>query len=244
MIRRILFLCAVSSAAALAGCEDGDVTRPVPSETVTIVFQDGGSPYASYYGTRDATLKDGPHPELANGNFGHLAVDTLGAVELPGGIWERRLLVRFDLSPITDCSAVVGARLKISFVAVDTNRTIALAAYEATVPAAIPASWDEGSGGLAGGVSWRTVDGSYPWDTPGGDIVALLDTREARADSSVVFELPAERVSAWLRDPALNHGVLVVPVGPSSQRYVLAYLRETPHIRRRPELSIEYVRAG
>lgn len=244
MIRRTLITCA-AAAAVLAGCGDNDVTRPVaPADTISVVFQDGFSPASSYYGTRDAILKDGPNPQLLNGNFGHLPVDTLGVVWLAGGLWERRLLVRFDLSSITDCSAVISARLRLSLEALDTSLAVTLAAYEATVPPAVPGSWHEGSGGVAGGVSWQTVDGSYPWNTAGGDVLGFLDLRLVGADSTVVFELPPERVNLWLNAPALNHGVLVVPGGHLSERYLLAYMRETPDIRRRPQLSIVYARGG
>lgn len=238
---RMIFAAAL--ALLLAGCGDDTVVDP-GSDTTTVAFRDGISPSLSYYGTRDAILKDGPSYGIRNGNFGDIPADTLGVVSLAGGIYERRLLARFDLTSITSCAAIYSARLTIHVDPVDTNRTVYLYAYEATVPPAIPGSWIEGTGDENSGASWLTVDGSYPWSSPGGNAVDLMAEGEVRADTTVSFDLPADRVMRWIKYPSTNHGVLIVPGISIGDRYLIARMRETPDIRLRPELVVRYRKSG
>jgi hypothetical protein len=225
------------------GC--GDDTIVVPgADTTTVTFQDGISPSITYYGTRDAMLKSSPDPDVRYGNFGDEPQDSLGVVRLGQGLYARRLIISFDLTSITSCSALYSARLTIHIEPVDTNKTIGLYAYEATVPPAILGSWTEGTGAEYSGVSWMTVDGSYAWTTPGGDVLDLMDERTVRADTTVSFDLPTDRVKRWIDYPLTNRGVLITTGIAIGEEYVIAYMRENVDIRLRPELTVKYRKSG
>lgn len=230
-----------------AGCgEDSGLPPPQNSErdTLEVTFQDGVDPYGAYFGTRDAVIKNGPKPEFIDGNFGAVALDTLGTVFTGSDYYERRLLVRMDLSDLSGCSAVLDARLtlRIESQLVD---SLVLEAYEVEVPQVIPGSWKEGTGGLFEGVSWRAADGVTPWLTPGGDIpYAPVDEQTVRADSVVTFSLPGALVLRWIRNPSSNHGVLIKASYTTGERFVLAYLRESNTAADRPMLEILYFKSG
>lgn len=240
-IRRIIL--AGAAAALLAGCEDDTIVVPTP-DTTTVAFQDGISPSITYYGTRDAMLRNSPEYAVRHGNYGNLPWDTLGAVSNGPGLYARRMILRFDLTSITSCAALYSARLTIRIEPADTNKTIYLYAYEATVPPAIPASWTEGTGGLDQGVSWETVDGSYPWFLAGGDALGLMDEIAVRTDTTAVFDLPADRVMRWIQNPSTNHGVIIVSGIAIGEEYLIAHMRESADIRLRPELVVKYRKGG
>jgi hypothetical protein len=245
MTRDLLILsAAVAILAALSGgCSEDGTTGPAP-DTITVIFRDGSQPDEYYYGTRDAVLKDGPTTELINGNFGLRDVDTLGAVALSETIYERRLILRFDMSTVSDCASVYSAHLTLSISPGDTS-AIELAAYEADVPPAVPVSWAEGTGGTAGGVSWQTVDGTYPWTAEGGDyLTPVMDIESVRGDTTVTFELPADRVWRWMKYPQTNHGILVMPLESGEEGFMRVYMRESADPRLRPELVVRYRKSG
>jgi hypothetical protein len=236
----------LSAAAALAvlagtGC-DSSSTGPGETDTVTVVFRDGSSPLPTYLGTSDAVIKNGPYYATRNGNYGTRPVDTLGVVDTDGLLYEQRMLVRFDLTSITDCGTVVSAILTLSVTPEDTNRTIWLDAWEATVPEIYPSSWVEGF--LDEGVSWETLDGVSEWTTEGGDVLGLMDSKEVKADTVVTFELDPVRVETWIKMERKNHGVLLRTRPSGEEAFLHAYMRESAAAALRPELYIRYVKGG
>ena len=118
MIKKALIHLAGPAAAValLAGIGCDSTTGPPPgnSDTVTVVFRDGAEPLPSYTGTRDAVIRDGPSVAMRTRNEGSSPLDTLGNVSIGESLYERRLLLRFDLTSITDCGTVTGALLTIS----------------------------------------------------------------------------------------------------------------------------------
>jgi hypothetical protein len=245
MKRKTLINIMLSAAAAAlflsAGCSDNS-TSPGGSDTVTVVFRDGASPIPSYLGTRDAVIKNGPGYDAQSGNYGTRPVDTLGIVNRGTTLFEQRLLLRFDMTSITDCGSLTSAVLTISVTPADTNHTVWLDAYEATVPATYPGSWVEGF--IDEGVTWRTVDGTFDWNSAGGDILDLLDTKEARADTVVTFELDAAVVENWVKRPWENHGVLIIPRTAGDAAFLYVYMRENTIVPLRPELHVKYLKGG
>ena len=245
MMRRTLLLCLVSAGTALllACCSDGPTAPPEP-DTLRAVFRDGTDPFGGYYGTRDAVIKDGPSPALYLTNFGTRPLDTLGVVDLAGSLYERRLLVRFDLSSISSCAEVVEAALTLHVMPEDTA-ALELLAFEATVPGLVPLSWAEGTGGFQQGVSWTTVDGTASWNSEGGDFfLSAMDARTVRGDSSVTFELDGGTVRSWIVEPGTNHGVLVMDGGGAGERFLRVNMREAADPSRRPRLVIRYRPGG
>jgi len=223
------------------GCGDDPTAPPAGTDTLTVTFRDASEPYPSYLGTRDAVIKDGPDVARRSENNGMRTVDTLGVTDIDGLLYDQRLLIRFDLTSITDCGSVTDATLTLSVTPADTNDTIMLYAYEATVPESYPGNWDEGS--LAGGVSWDYIDGVSAWDTPGGDVIGLMDSKSVRTDTTVTFELEPARVERWIKIPPANRGLLIAPDSPGAA-FVHVWMREAMEVSRRPVLKVKYVKGG
>ena len=240
-----LILCAAAVPALLAGygCGSNSTGPPDNTDTVTVIFRDGASPLPSYTGTSDAVIKDSHAWLTRSGNYGYRTVDTLGVVDIGGSLYEQRLLVRFDLTSITDCGTVISAFLTISVTPVDTSRTILLEAWETTVPATYPGSWVEGTP-TSDGVSWEYLDGVSDWTAAGGDVLELMDSREVRADTVVTFELDPARVQAWIKMEWQNHGMLLRPRTSGQVAFLYAHMRESAAAALRPELYVKYVKGG
>jgi len=241
---RIVLSSLCFSIAALAGCADDTVVIPIPplADTVTAVFQDGVMPDALYRGTRDAFLKNGPSNELRNGNFGTVEADRIGSIDIGGDLYETRLIIKMDLSSITDCSEVVSARLTIfgDYAAPD---SITLAAFRVIRPAWN--TWVEGIGGVTQGVSWTTIDGTAPWNVEGGDFdPAVLDETTVRSDTCATFSLPPALVNGWILHPEANHGIIIGSCDLSRESFAFIRARETAKSSWRPRLEIIYLRGG
>jgi len=247
MKKTLLYLIYIATAAAamtaVVGCTDNNTGPPGSSDTLTVIFRDGAEPLPSYTGTRDAVIRDGPSLAMRTRNDGTAPLDTLGIVSIGAGLYERRMLLRFDLTSITDCGSVTGAMLKISVEPEDTNRTVWLDAWEATVPATYPGSWVEGF--LHEGVSWLYVDeGVSPWTEPGGDHLGLMDSRPVKTDTTVIFELDAARVETWIKVPSSNDGLLLIPRTGGQEAFLHVFMRESAAVGLRPELTVRYLKGG
>jgi hypothetical protein len=244
MTRGILLVPMISLClAALAGCGN-DETAPTPgsSDTIRVAFQDGVSPSASYSGTTDAVLKDDPDAAVANANFGTASSDTLGSVLLSTAFYERRLIIRMNISSITSCSAVVSARLSIH-VAPPAPDSLTLEAH--LVNMVSWKQWIEGSGGTATGVSWSTIDGSVPWQVWGGDFyTSPIDEQTVSGDSVVTFSLSPKLVLEWIQHPSSNHGMIIKTADVSRARSTTVFEREFVGGARRPRLEIAYLPGG
>jgi hypothetical protein len=239
----LIYLILFGAAVVLSGIGcDSSTTAPGESDTITVAFRDGASPLPSYTGTRDAVIKDSPDHTARNGNYGTRPSDTLGVIDIGGSPFEQRMLVKFDLTSITDCGTLTGATLTINITPTDTSDTIWLDVYEATVPATHPKSWVEGF--LDNGVSWLTVDGDFNWTAEGGDVLGLLASKEVKADTVVTFDLDAAVVEDWVKRPWINHGVLIRPRTSGDEAFVYVYMRETTATSLRPELYIKYIKGG
>jgi hypothetical protein len=250
--RGALLLCALILSAIAAGCSDSnDVVKPAGQDTLTVAFQDLVSPSMIYAGTSDAILKDGPATQFRNGNFGAVAYDTIGVVCLGSYDYERRLILRMDISSIKSCSKVIRATLKIHTNTANWRELVAF-----SVPPDAVDSWIEGIGGLGAGVSWTTVDGGVPWAKAGGDCSpAALDTSSVEYDSTGTFALPPALVLGWIKNPASNHGMIVRSLyAPSIARsadgrlepasvpaFATVFTREYSEARLHPRLEIVYL---
>jgi hypothetical protein len=227
---------------ALAGCSDDEVAPQGPVDTIRVAFQDGVSPSASYRGTADAVLKDDPNPATANTNYGAASSDTLGSAPLSAAFYERRLIVRMDISSITDCSSVVSARLSICVVP-PVPDSLTLRAHLVNMPGW--KQWTEGFGGAANGASWATIDGTDPWQSPGGDFfIAVIDEQTVSSDSVVTFVLSPALVMEWIRNPSSNHGIVIKTTDVTRSRHTTVFQREYGNAIRRPRLEIAYLPGG
>jgi hypothetical protein len=245
MPRILICLAALFCLVALIGCSDDEhiTIPPLPSpETLTVSFQDGVSPNASYGGTQDAILENGPANEFRNGNFGTMPFDTIGSVRLGAALYERRLIIKMDLSLITDCSRVLTASLSMR-IAPPAPDAVPFEAHR--VDLLSWQKWVEGDGGVFRGVSWTTLDGAVPWANEGGDYeVAAFDQETASGDSTVTFALPPTLVRNWIKQPATNHGVIVKGTEPSSGLSVIVFMRECSRAAWRPRIDVTYIKGG
>jgi hypothetical protein len=241
-LARFAWVCAI---VALFGCSKGDdtvVPGAAAPETLSVFFQDGVSPVVSYRGTEDAVLKNGPTNEFRNGNFGTMEFDTVGVCRLGERSYERRLIVRMDLSRITNCSKVLAAKLSLRVVppAADAIRIEAhrvdLASWQ---------EWIEGTGGVFGGVSWTTLDGTAPWKTEGGDYEALpFDQTTASTDSTLILSLPPSVAAGWIEQPGTNHGIIVKAADAFVERPLVVFMREYGRPDWRPRFDLTYIKGG
>jgi hypothetical protein len=243
-IAPIIASCALCLLAA-AGCGENQILPPVTQrDTLRVAFQDGLQPNDSYFGTRDAVIKDGPTNAFYDGNFGTSPLDTLGIVPLGSALYERRLFLRMDLSGLAGCSAILDARLTLR-IEPHVADSLVLELYGAEVPPSLPGSWVEGNGFVYEGVSWETADGTTAWTTPGGDFsYPPLDVQTVRADTAVTFELPGTVVLNWIRFPYMNNGVLIRSRYTGNGRYLLVHLRESGAAAYRPKLELAYFKSG
>jgi len=244
MIRRTFLLAVSLCLAGFAGCDTNDriVIPAAPPDTVRVSFQDGSLPDASYHGTSDAILKDGPRIDWRNGNFGAVSSDTIGFAALSSGIFERRLIIMMDLSSIQNCSQVLSASLSIRIVPPVTD---AMEIEVHRVMLADYVEWMEGFGGPAAGVSWTTIDGGVPWIAEGGDFDgAILDQKTVSNDTLVIFSLSPIVVRGWILKPDSNHGVIIKAADTSPQTHAIVFLSEYDAAAWRPRLDITYLRGG
>ena len=243
-MRRALSLCALLICIVAAGCGNDDhvINPPIHIDTLTAAFQDGVSPSPAYGGTLDAILKDGPTSSFREWNFGSTPFDTIGVVQLGTNLYERRLILKMDLSQITGCSKVIEATLSIH-VRPPGLDSLTLEAYRVLRPAGN--SWVEGIGGPGAGVSWTTVDGGEPWTTAGGDHDPTpLDMKTISTDSVFTFSLPPALVLTWIKQPPTNHGVIIASADPMLARSTTLFLRESDRAYRRPSMRIIYLKGG
>lgn len=244
MRRSAAACCAALLAAVLGGCADNDTVYPdgTAAETVRVAFRDGALPTLAYNGTRDAVIKDGPTIDFRNGCFGTEDADTIGAAVLGGSTYERRLLVKMDLSSITDCGSVVAASLSIRIEAPPAD-SLAIEMLRITRPSYSP--WVEGTTGAATGVSWTTVDGAEPWLIEGGDTDGIVLARARIAgDTTVVLRIPPAVAESWIDAPAGNNGLVLRAAYPGLARSGRVRSRESAAAADRPRMDIAYLRGG
>jgi hypothetical protein len=245
MARNLSYLTMLFCLAGLIGCGDDDsivIPTPTPAETLTVSFQDGNLPNPSYSGTRDAVLKDGPTNDFRNGNFGAAPFDTVGFMSLGGATYERRFIIKMDLSSLTDCSRVLAAGLTIRIIPPVPDE-ISLEAHRVNL--LDWKTWVEGSGGIFAGVSWTTLDGTAPWDGEGGDYdIPAFDQETVSNDSTVTFPLPTTLVRTWIKQPATNEGVIITRSETPGAQSLILFMRESDQAAWRPRIDVTYIKGG
>lgn len=173
---------------------------------------------------------------------------------------ERRTLLRFDIAASVPANAVITSAaltVRVDRGIADGNlfglHRVTAAWHEG--PALPEEPGGEGTEPQAGDVTWSfrafgtTPTNGAAWSTAGGDFVpqASSQTALSRTGAFTFASTPqmVGDVTAWLQDPAMNHGWIVVATDPmfSGSAKRLAS-REAPDVASRPTLHITYSVCG
>jgi glucose/arabinose dehydrogenase len=166
----------------------------------------------------DATLYEDAEGDVANGSGEHLYFGKTGAAGSPP---LRRALVKFDLTPIPPNASIESVSLTLEINNVPFGSQAGQAALHR-----VTASWGEGASVASGeggqGGPAQTGDATwqhrfYPgttWTSDGGDFEPVASAEEGYGfnPETLVFSSTASLVadvSAWVQDPAANHGWLL-----------------------------------
>lgn len=205
----------------------GAAAEPAP-EPATLVFQGGVD---GYEGAIDATL-DAWSPETAYGDAAELR---LAYSRPPKVTTQMAPVLRFDLALLPREAQVVDAQLKLYLLATAQND------LRGEVHRLLR-TWDERT------VSWAQPAAGETWGAAG----ALLPGLDHDARSYALQRLQAgqrwytfdvtDLVDGWVRDPAANHGLIVLAQAGDSQGNVQARFASREHANSalRPQLLVSY----
>lgn len=198
------------------------VTVNDPSTPITVSFQDGVSPVASYAGTRDATISSSEPASHLGGENG-LDVD---------GSPDKATLLKWDLLDIPAGSEVQAATITV-YVTGRTSDT-----YEIYAAAR---DWDETT------VSWLESAAGVAWQVPGAQgvsdrdsvIIGTLSAANTGLNTYILNAAGLALVQQWIDDPASNRGIMI-------QDYVASngmdfHARESATAANRPKLNVTVV---
>jgi hypothetical protein len=209
----LLFLALIASGACVA-----DVVQLTPS--------------------RDNTLYENEAGSVSNGSGAFLFT---GRVGLDGDNLLRRALVAFDLSGVPQDAVIDAVELRLTITKAPSGAIPNNASLHA-----VQRSWGEGTSNAMGNEGTGTVAQAgdatwlhafYPdtgWNVPGGDYAEAASAVAAFGNGSsetLTFasteELVAD-VQAWVKNPALNHGWILIGDEANSENARRLASRECP----------------
>ena len=234
------------------------ITTTAPNIFIN-VFQDG---FLGYTGTRDADMRGNAQnptgPPIREWNQGKQEVVRTGR-RVPHKSTDEiyRSLLKFDLTALTDPSAVLNAYLELtSTTHGDANENVFFNASNSLYTVLRP--WGEGTGltraPAQGEVSWTYAAFPVPWAIPGAGsasdnapnadhmaspLVQKIVTNQAGYHTVWSSEAFVELVKLWIERPDLNHGLLLRADDESLQHPLVIASRENADILMRPRLVIE-----
>jgi hypothetical protein len=194
---------------------------------ITLEFQDGMSPTASYAGTSDASISE-EQPTSNWGTANDLLID--GDDPVASGL-EKSTLLKWDLSAIPTNSIVQSASMTINVTNSSNN------SYELFK---IKKAWEENK------VSWDLYDGLNKWQTPGAKgaedrediILASLLAYWEGFHTITLNAAGIDLVQSWVNNPAFNYGFILA--NQSSSNGIDFSSREDTTATKRPRLTITY----
>lgn len=206
--------------------------RPTPAAQVTLAP------------IKDATLFEEGALSNGAGSFlfaGATAAQNSGAV--------RRALLAFDVAGSVPAGATItGARLTLTV-------TMSVAGPQPMTLHRLLADWGEGTANapnaegmgapaVVGGATWvERVFDDQPWSSAGGDFVADASASATVANTgtaSWTSEIVAADVQAWLDDPSLDFGWILIGNESSETTAKRFGSRELPQAGNRPRLVVDY----
>lgn len=207
-----------SGSAAVAGKGQPFKAEPM---VFTRHYQDGVSPDRAYAGTRDTQISQVDPSQ----NLGAAAVLEADGDETGGK--SLVALLKWDLSSIPPSSVIRSVELTLYI-----DGTAKGLSYEIH---AVRRPWGETE------ATW-----TRPWAKPGAkdrsdrgaDLVGAIAPREHGHYTLIFTDAGVALVQAWVRDPRVNHGVLIAN-DLNSDGFKFAS-REAAKLERRPRLSVTY----
>ncbi len=198
----------------------------VSAEAATIVFQEGLNGYS---GTADTNIFDGASTKNYGGNdqmYTRYNSNSGGSFGYDMSREGRNVLLRFDdldsvLSGQTVTSASITLTLSAAAVGGGSEATAVLFAYE------MLETWNEGTGtgssGKTGTASWDDSVDATAWQIAGAkgsddrNLTPVFTSSEFNiggaggvvAGDTLVLDLPADLVQAWIDAPSGNAGLLI-----------------------------------
>jgi hypothetical protein len=169
--------------------------------TVVAMFQDGVFPDAGYRGTRDTYLSE----QLPDANYGtnsQLLADGSGPSD--SGL-DRAILMQWDLSEMPPDSTVTSVWTVVNITAEILTATYEM--YELRRPwAEQGASWN--SAGADAGQAWEVPGARGPTDR-GSKVLGVFSATQLGTYTVPLTDAGVAVVQSWVRQPALNFGVIV-----------------------------------
>jgi len=180
----------------------------------TLTFSQG----ASYTGATDASILKGA-PTTKNGAATTCIID--------GGASESACALRWSLAAIPAGATILQAQVTLT-VSSPSNSTLNV--YK------LKQRWTEAN------VTWNKFNSTHLWGIPGAksgtdrDPVPLASVNDASGQWQ--FTIPTSVVQAWLPDPNLNDGLLLVDTGQTQG--VTFRSSESPNVAEHPMLTVTY----
>ena len=199
-----------------------DVVVDDPDQPVTVTFQDGVSPVATYSGTRDTKIRSDAQSTSYGAATG-LEVD---------GSPDYGALLRWDLSSIPAGSEIVGASISLHGTNGSRDSFFLFEVFR---------KWSEGAS------TWLSYATGQPWETPGargsidrgGTVLGSLHAPGAVPVTIALNESALETISRWINDPGSNNGFILENYDGAGDGFDF-YSREYVSALRRPSLTVTY----
>lgn len=208
--------------------KEGD-TIPQPSDpvTMTLSFQDGAAPDASYSGTRDTSLFE-YYPDTVYGSSTELDIDG----DSPHGTGnDVSAMLRWDTSTIPAGSVVESVEITVEVINPTTGE---YGIYALRSPwDESEATWDEASSG----VSWQSAGASGSLDR-GSVELGTVGTSELGSYSFSLNSDGLATVQGWVDNPLANYGLIITDNSVTNGMDFRS--REAAIAVQRPKLTITY----
>jgi hypothetical protein len=167
---------------------------PSGANVLSMSFQDGMFPFASYVGILDT------YADSLNASTNNYGTNTFLTGYKTVNMTSDREFISVDMSPLVPSNAVIVKAYLSIYQQGATGSMPVIQAYRVT------------RGWMVTFLDWNST-GIAPWNTPGGDFdpVAVSDTAVYKTgDNVLTLTLDNGMVQSWMTDPGTNYGVILI----------------------------------